>query len=158
MSLDPDEPARAQLLRTPLRLWQRAEVHHDQLVRELALIDSARSRTDVRAVPDRLLVLTDELVARYAEATQAMHDERDAAATAGAASVDLTYVLPRSAGTHLAELAVLLDEVDDYCRDGTLLSLPASDDVAAFAAWYCAEFDRQLTHGLPPRPWPGALS
>ena len=48
----------------------------------------------------------------------------------------------------------MLDETDEFCRDGTLLTLQADDDVVAFRRWYLREVVDQIA-GRPARPWQG---
>jgi hypothetical protein len=55
-----------------------------------------------------------------------------------------------------AKIERLLDEADAFCREGTLLTLAASDDVVAFRRWYLGELTRQVG-GAAPQPWPGDL-
>jgi hypothetical protein len=153
---EPDEPVDVRLLNAPLRLWARAEVHNSELLRELALITTGRSHPGATDVPTRLLELVDELSARYAVAVETPDEARAAAVAAGARAADLTYTLPRNAGPALRRLGEMLAEADGYCRDGTLLTLPAASDVAAFQDWYCGELALQLAGGRP-SPWPGPL-
>ena len=48
----------------------------------------------------------------------------------------------------------MLIEVDEYCRDGTLLTLATPDDLRAFWIWYLGEFVRQIDgeHPIPAPP------
>jgi anti-anti-sigma factor len=49
----------------------------------------------------------------------------------------------------------MLDEVDDYCRDGDLVSLVTPPEAVAYRRWFLDEFIRQLRDDADPRPWPG---
>ena len=139
------------LLGFPLRLYARAQEHHEELMREFQLLalDPAPSAT----VPRRLVSLVEELVNDYAGFTDAPNAERDAALDRGEESVDLTYSVPYSVAGAVARLGVVLDEADEYCRDGDrLLTLAAPPDAAALRHWQLSEFTAQLD-GAEPTPW-----
>jgi hypothetical protein len=52
-------------------------------------------------------------------------------------------------------LATLIDEADDFAREGTLLTLAAPPECVDFRRWYLREFARQVD-GEPPIPWSSA--
>ena len=83
---------------------------------------------------------------------EAPNAELHAAAEEGRASIDLVYHVPVEVGSAAKELGQLLDEADDYCRQGDLLTLVAPTQAAAFRRWFLGEFVRQ-TSGSEPRPW-----
>jgi len=137
------------LLDTPLKLWQRAAEHHDELMREMALLALA---PDPPALPKRLTELVQVLGQQYGAAGNRPEEAEDALA-AGRDRMDLTYEVPRSAGADAAHMRALLDEAEEYCRD-LLLTLAQPPEQAEFARWWIEEFVRQ-TAGEPPRAWPG---
>jgi hypothetical protein len=51
----------------------------------------------------------------------------------------------------------MLDETDEFCREGALLTLAPPEDVVAFRRWYLAELVEQVA-GRPAQPWPGDLT
>ena len=134
----------------PLRIWQRAAEHHDELMREMALLALA---PDPPSLPTRLTELVEVLGQRYGAAGARPDDEREEALAAGLDRVDLTYEVPRSAGPAAAHMRALLDEAEEYCRDA-LLTLAQPKVQADFAQWYIQEFVRQC-EGAEPSPWPG---
>ena len=135
-----------ELIRVPVRLYERASEHYAELMRELNLI----SLSDTAGIPWRLRRLIDDLTARFAT----IGSDLGASATD---SVDLVVQTQPSAGDHAAELLVLLHEVDVYCSGDRLITLPTPPDQVAFFTWYLGEFVRQ-TRGEPARAWPGGLS
>jgi hypothetical protein len=145
------------LLGFPLPLWARAREHHDELMREFALL--ALSREPVRHdVPRRLQKLIDVLGRQYGAAVEASNAERDRAWRRGETTCDLVYRVPRSIRHACVQLSALLDEADRFCRAGReLLTLAAPPDVLAFRRWYLDEFVRQID-GREPTPWPGVRS
>ena len=134
----------------PLRIWQRAAEHHDELMREMALLALAPDPPDL---PQRLTELVQVLGQQYGAAGARPDDDRDAALAAGRDRADLVYEVPRSAGAAAVRMRALLDEAEEYCRT-SLLTLAQSDVEAAFSHWYIEEFVRQ-TDGHEPTPWPG---
>jgi len=149
-----DAPVDIQLLRYPLRLGQRSTEHYDEVFREFAILasDGPGHSEDV---PARLLALVDALGRRYAP--QQEHEKaREEALARGERERDFTITVPASAAGASEVLGAMLDETDDFCRDGTLLTLAAPDDVAAFRRWYLQQVIDQVA-GRPPQPWPGGL-
>ena len=138
------------LLDTPLKIWVRAAEHHDELMREMALLALA---PDPPTLPKRLTEIVHLLGQQYGAAGNRPDDARDAALTAGLDRIDLTYEVPRSLGADAARMRALLDEAEVYCRT-ELLTLAQPQVQADFARWYIEEFVRQ-TEGHPPRAWPG---
>lgn len=152
------EPRDVVLLRLPLDLYARATQWQADLMREFALItigeESGHGRADSDVpVPARLLKVVGEMRDRYAALTASTTQEIEEAQRLGEASADVTYSLPPEAADDLRQLGELLDEVDEFCRSGDLLTLAAPSDVAAFRRWFLGEFARQL-QGEEPTPWP----
>ncbi len=141
------------LRRYPLRLGVRASEHYQAVLREFALIASSQPSG---SVPDRMIVLIDELGRRYAN-NNAHEAQRDAALARGEEVLDIAVNVPVSVRDVSRTLDRMLDETDDYCREGTLLTLAPADDVVAFRRWYLGELAAQLD-GSPPRPWTGGTS
>ncbi|MFN2536715.1 MAG: hypothetical protein ABR549_01005 [Mycobacteriales bacterium] len=138
------------LLDAPLRIWQRAAEHHDELMREMALLALS---PDPPGLPQRLTELVQLLGRQYGAAASRPEDARDEAIAAGLDRLDLTYEVPRSVGADALAMRALLDEAEEYCRT-ELLTLAQPQVQADFARWYIEEFVRQ-TQGQPPRRWPG---
>ena len=144
--------AEVRLLRFPLGLWQRSQEHVDELLREFALI--AQGEEDHPSVPRRLLDLIAELTATYAGISTQTEQERDQALARGEAEVDLTYRVPAAASDAIRQLGVMLDEADEYCRQGAhLLTLQTPPEQQRFRRWFLSEFLLQLA-GAPPTAWP----
>ena len=148
----PDDPmVEVSLLRYPLRVGLRASAHYEEVFREFALL-AASTPTDPDSIPARLLALVDALGRRYAR--QERHEaERDEAVRRGETHRDFVIAVPRSAAEASAALSVMLDETDDFCREGVLLTLASPPDVVAFRRWYLEEIIAQIG-GAAPTPWP----
>jgi hypothetical protein len=139
------------LLRFPLSLHAASEEHHDELLREFAHIANAEDGS--ARVPQRLLSLVASLRERYAPFSGPVQEQIERARERGEDTIDLTYRVPASVGTAALELAAMLDEADDFCRRGHLLTLAADGPMAAFRRWLLEEFAHQVDGGSP-RPWP----
>jgi hypothetical protein len=145
------------MLQLPVQIWAASQEHHDELMREFALMTAGHTDGDpVSApVPLRLLRLVGELTRRFAGTSDAQREQLFAAAARGVRSIDeLDYHMPLAARQACVELANMLDEADEYCREGEhLLTLATPDEVRLFRDWYLGEMVRQLD-GAPPEPWP----
>jgi hypothetical protein len=119
---------RVSILGMPLAVMQRSSEHSDELLREFALIRGEGAHH----VPARLLALIEELRGRFGSFSEGPRRAMEAAAA--------------------RQLGDLLDEADEFCRSGDLLTLATTPEGRAFRHWYLDEFQRQID-GLPPRPW-----
>ncbi len=149
----PDDPnVEIHLLDYPLQLGVRASQHYDEVFREFALL-AASTPADPDAIPTRLLRLVDALGRRYA--SQHEHEaERDQALARGETVRDFTLTMPTSVAKVGGLLDAMLDETDQFCRDGVLLTLEAPADVVTFRRWYLRALIEQLD-GAAPAPFPG---
>jgi hypothetical protein len=146
------EPRLVRIVGLPVDLVERSRVHYDALRRELTLL-SLSSAAAKRSVPARLLALADQPSVRFSIVTATQSRALAAARSRGVASIDLEFEVTTETAAASAELAALLDEADEFCRDGTLLTLETPPDCVAFRRWYLGEFTRQLER-RPPTPWP----
>ena len=142
------------ILQAPLPLWERASQYTDELLREFALITIGAQQGGT-GVPQQLLDLVSGLQAGYQGVGDEATLERQAALAAGETSADLEYQVPTAVADACRDLGRLLDESDDYCRSGELMTLPSPEDQRAFRRWYLGEFIRQAA-GEPPIAWPDA--
>jgi hypothetical protein len=141
------------LLELPVPLAGRFDEHFEGLLREFALI--AGSGEDDHHVPVRLLTIVDTVLAAFDGLNDEAAQRVDRAVAAGAATIpDHVLHLPPEAAPVAQALAGLLEEADDYCRQGQhLLTVPAQPDVVAFRRWYAEQLQTQLRGGEPVA-WP----
>ena len=151
-----DEPAETEVLfkRFPLRVAARSTEHHQDLFREFALLAGAGVDAP-DTVPGRLLALIEQLGRRYQPQT-AHEEERERALARGEVEADLSIRVPVSAGEAARDLGRMLDEADEFCRSGSLLTLAAPAESVDFRRWYLGEIVGQVA-GRAPVPWPGGL-
>jgi anti-sigma B factor antagonist len=138
------------LLGFPVEIHRRAGEHSEALRRELAFVEHAHGAD---AAPARLEALTAELAGRYGELTTAQSERIAAAIAAGEQSIDLLYELPDEVVDGVVHLGQLLDELDELCRDGALLTMVTPPDLLAFRRWVVGEIEGQIRERRPPRPW-----
>lgn len=139
------------LLGVPLDLRERSRVHVATLRRELALVEAGEEAS----AGSRLAELTDELQDRFGPFVAAPTAEADAARAAGRETVDLVLEVPVEAADAAERTARLLDEVDELCQRGELVTLVTPPDLVAFRRWVAEEVVEQIRHARPPRPWSG---
>ncbi len=136
------------ILGLPLDVYRRASEHSDELLREFALI----REDDSDQIPARLLALVEELRGRFSGFTHGQTVALQEALDRGDAEIDLFYEIPADASPAVARLGALLDEADEFCRSGDLLTLATTAEGLAFRRWFLEEFARQAA-GQPPRSW-----
>jgi len=136
----------------PLQLGVRASEHYEAVFREFALL-AASQEGGSGSLPDRMVALIDALGRRYARSRDQEQQREDAIAR-GESTMDLALQVPESVAEASRTLDRMLDETDEFCRDGTLLTLQADVDVVAFRRWYLREVVDQIA-GHPARPWQG---
>jgi hypothetical protein len=146
--------AEVHLIGVPLRIRARSTEHEQDLLRELALVQVSAGSDGTSGAPGRLLRIADELRTSYGSAGVRPNAEMEAALDRGEKALDVVYTVPREVRPVLRRAAAILEEAEQYCRDGQyLLTLASPPDVAAYRQWVFEEFDRQLA-GEAPVPWP----
>jgi len=145
------------LVGLPVALWSKAQETGAELVREFTLI-ALGDAPDGHDLPQRLVALLHQLTTTYGDLGEAQTALLQRAALAGIETLDeLVYDVPPSAASAAVELALMLDECDDYCKAGKhLLTLAAEPDVKAFRWWFLGEVRAQAS-GEPPTSWAESL-
>ena len=146
--------AEATLRDFPLRIWHRQLEHNQALLREIQLLASARASGALDDVPARLLEMAGQFIARYGPTMDYLTSQRMAAYEAGLEKFDSVVPLPAETLDIVPRALAMMREVDDYCRDGDLLTLAAPSDVAALQDWSTSEILAQFRGGAP-TPWAG---
>ena len=143
------------LLNVPLRLLAASREHHDEVMREFAMI-ALDETFDSAHTPSRFIELIDILGRRYGAAGARPDAEVDAAIERGDITIDLVYHVPEHITEAAQQLDVLMAEADEFCRQQHMLALARPQLLVDFARWYLDEFSRQIA-GQPPRAWDGPL-
>lgn len=140
----------------PVRLWARQQAYYDELLREFNLILIGREQGGQSDAPVRLVQLAQGLTAQYGPQLEAITKERQDAFDRGDLTVDSHVPLVDETPEVLASVTTVLAEVDEYCRNGDLLTLAMPADLAVLRDWSNTQILRQYD-GEPPSPWPGPL-
>jgi hypothetical protein len=144
------------ILQMPVPVWSRSQEQHDALMREFALMSVPTEESErQRHVPTRLTQLIDTLTADF-EGVATEQEQRlfDAAAAGEPVIEELVYTMPRAVVPASKALGEMLDEADEYCRQGKhLLTLAADEELVRFRRWYLDQFIEQAD-GKPPVAWP----
>lgn len=128
-------------------------LHVDDLLRELEII-SLGAGSGAVAVPAEVRDVTRELLARYSETRQSAWQQAEAAQRRGGDTVDIQVAVPLDAVDAVQDLVDLFDRADALCREGVLLTLPASAELVELRRWTAEEVVRQVRSGAEPTPFP----
>lgn len=153
--MDTDTRGReVRLVDVPVALYRETQQHTDSVLRELVLMAGYEVSEGSGGPMRDLFRRANDGFADRLDLTVRVAPEVDAAHERGDARVTLTLTLPERYAASVEQWARLVEELDAFCRDGTMLCVPASDEVRAFARWWCAELTSQLRTGAAPTPWP----
>jgi hypothetical protein len=144
-------PITVRFVGAPVQLMQGVRLHLEALTREFQLIEFAAD--GATSPPARLLELTARMRRQYdrfgfATSRQELSDALDR----GTDTIDLELVVPLTAGTAVQLFLQTMDETDDWCEAGELLTLASPPAQRAFRRWFFGEIERQIG-GAAPRPW-----
>lgn len=159
MTPDPEDLVTVSVVGLPIDVQQAAQQHGDELTRELVLVaEQMHQRGDTGGLPARFVELVATLSRSYSSFTAEQERQLAAAIAAGEASIDLRYTVPASVARAAADLGALLDEVDEYCRDGQLLlTLETPPLLVTYRRWFLDQFIDQIA-GKPPVSWADYLA
>jgi hypothetical protein len=149
-----EELITVQIVGLPTHLQVEAQQQTDELSRELMLVaEQMRQRGTTGELPVRFVELVASLSGRYAIFTAEQEAQLNAAIAAGQPTIDLTYTLPASAAAAAGALNGILDEADEYCRQGQLLlTLATPAPLVRYRRWFLDQFVDQAA-GAAPVAW-----
>jgi hypothetical protein len=136
----------------PLDLFDRTRQHNEALMREFAIIAGAGDDSESSTAPAQVLGLVDRIRAHLTSLNAVIDEQLDQARSHGQRLVDLEVQLPAGGQDLVRSLARLIDEAEDYCRRGELLTLAESEEPRAFRAWCMQQYLEQLD-GAAPTSW-----
>ena len=154
MHLDAHSGREVSLVDVPVAVYRAAQQHTDAVLRELVLMAEYEAAQRPDGPMRRLFTRASEGFADRLDLTTRAAATMDAAHARGDEFVTVVYTLPDRLAASTEAWGALLDELDRLCRDGTMLSVPATPELAAFARWWCTELVGQLRDGAAPTPWP----
>lgn len=147
------ELRRVTLMGVPAATYVAFNLHVDQLLHELQLATAARMWTQM-AHSGRLHRLLSRSLSSQAEARASAWAQAREALTAPAERVDIDLRVPVGAADASRALLELLEEADELCERGELLTLPATAEIRDLRRWVTVELCSQLHLGRQPQPCP----
>ena len=143
------------LLEIPVALRYRSQQHGEELVREMTLISQQAEHFGRESIPNQLVQLAAEVKTTYGKFSAAADEQfEDARARGLEVMPEMVYRLPPTITAFSRHLIKIMDEADEFCRQGQhLLTLATPPDIAAYRMWVLTEIGRQAS-GQPPTPWP----
>ncbi|MCU1593856.1 MAG: hypothetical protein JWO12_1248 [Frankiales bacterium] len=143
------------LLELPVPLAAQAQQWFEELMREFALIHGGAADHERPQTPGRLTAMVDALVSRFAGVNDDARDRlEEAIDRRDLVIADHVMQMPAEAAAASIGLAAMMDEADEFCRQGQhLLTLAEPQSVRVYRTWYLAEVVAQLG-GAAPVPWP----
>ncbi|MCY7366242.1 MAG: hypothetical protein LH469_13150 [Frankiaceae bacterium] len=140
----------------PLQVHARAQQQSAEMRREFQLI-LGQEAVHPGSVPSRLLDVSNALSGRYSGFTEGQERQIEEGIASGAERLDeLVFRVPAHVSEAVEQLGAVLDEADEWCRQGKMLVLATPPDLVVYRNWYLQEFSRQAA-GEAPRPWDGPL-
>jgi anti-sigma regulatory factor (Ser/Thr protein kinase) len=136
----------------PVDGYLELQAHNDALFRELELVTIELQSDDAARVAAPLADLVDQLYRRFRGARDSYRDAVAAAQARGEPMVDLETTAPPAAASWARGYLVLLEQADELCRTGILLTPEPSPQVKALRRWFVDQMAAQLLHGATPTP------
>jgi len=144
-------PITIRFLGAPVPLMQEVRLHLEAITREFQLIEF--SDADAASPPARLLELMRRLRHEYDEFGFSESRRRlSGAMNRGDDALDLELTVPPGAGAAARQFLRTMDETDDWCERGELLTLASPPEQRRFRRWFFGEMERQVEGGAP-TPW-----
>jgi hypothetical protein len=133
----------------PTGLMQQARLHLEAITREFQLIEFA----DADSPPARLLELITRMRTNYDQL--GFEDRRRVVAEAlerADDTFDFELPVPPGAANAARLLIATMEETDEWCERGELLTLASPREQRAVRRWFFGEIERQ-SGGAAPIPW-----
>jgi hypothetical protein len=138
-------------LGAPVQLMQGVRLHLEAVTREFQLIEFTAD--DASSPPARLLELTARMRSQYDRfGFASSRRDLSAAIDRNTDVMDLELVVPPAAGDASRVFLRSLDEADEWCERGELLTLASPPEQRVFRRWFFGEIERQVD-GATALPW-----
>jgi anti-sigma regulatory factor (Ser/Thr protein kinase) len=136
----------------PVDGYLELQAHNDALLRELELISIELERDHAVAVAAPLADLVDQLYRRFRGQRDSYRDVVAAAQAAGRPTVELATTASPGAVAGARSYLALLEQADELCRAGGLLTPEPPPSVKALRSWFVDQMAAQVLHGATPAP------
>jgi hypothetical protein len=128
----------------PVQAFWRLQHHHDDMLREFALIDIDRVYGGAHAVPAQLLDMVTQLRSQLAAQRNALIEALELAAERGEERTTVRLELPLAAADGIEAACRTYEQADAFCRSGELLTLSTPPELAALRRQLCEHLVEQL--------------
>jgi anti-sigma regulatory factor (Ser/Thr protein kinase) len=135
----------------PVDAYLDLQAHNDAVFRELELVGIELANGGARP-PEPLEGLVDRLYRPFRSQRDGYRDAVAAAQAAGRPTVDLTTVASPANVPSARAYLELLEQADELCRTGMLLTPPPPAQVRSLRRWFVEEMAAQLLDDAPPTP------
>ena len=136
----------------PVDGYLELQAHNDALFRELELISIELEGDDGARVAAPLADLVDQLYRRFRGQRDSYRDMVAAAQARGEATIELESAASAAAVSGARGYVELLEQADQLCRDGLLLTPEPSARVRALRRWFVDQMAAQVLDGADPTP------
>ena len=136
----------------PVDGYLELQAHNDALFRELELVSIELEGDDGARVAAPLADLVDQLYRRFQGQRDSYRDAVAVAQARGEATVELETAATAAAVSGARGYLALLEQADELCRAGLLLTPEPSPAVRALRAWFVDQMAAQVLDGATPTP------
>jgi hypothetical protein len=136
----------------PVDGYLELQAHNDALFRELELISIELEGHDGARVAAPLADLVDQLYRRFRGQRDSYRDMVAAAQARGEATIELESAASAAAVSGARSYVELLEQADQLCHDGLLLTPEPSAKVRALRRWFVDQMAAQVLDGADPTP------
>jgi anti-sigma regulatory factor (Ser/Thr protein kinase) len=138
----------------PVDGYLELQAHNDALFRELELISIELEGGDDAQVVSPLADLVDQLYRRFRGQRDSYRDIVAAAQARSERTVELETAAPPAAAGAARSYLALLEQADELCRAGLLLTPEPPAHVRTLRRWFVEQMAAQLVDGASPTPPP----
>jgi anti-sigma regulatory factor (Ser/Thr protein kinase) len=134
----------------PVDGYLELQAHNDALFRELELISIELEGDNAAQVAAPLADLVDQLYRRFRGQRDSYREVVAAAQAAGRSTVELETAVSPAAVAGARGYLALLEQADELCRAGVLLTPEPTSSVKALRGWFVDQMAAQVLHGATP--------
>jgi hypothetical protein len=136
----------------PVAGYLELQAHNDALFRELELISIELEGDDGARVAAPLADLVDQLYRRFQGQRDSYREVVAVAQAKGEPTVELETTASAAAVSGARSYLALLEQADELCRTGLLLTPEPSSAVRVLRAWFVDQMAAQVLDGAAPAP------
>ena len=138
----------------PVDGYLEVQAHNDALFRELELVSIELEGDHAAEVAAPLADLVDQLYRRFRGQRDSHREVVAAAQAAGRPTVELASTASPGAVAGARSYLALLEQADELCRAGVLLTPEPPPSVKALRSWFVDQMAAQVLHDATPAPAP----